>query len=104
MEPLLLTQALEQAGASDDSDAIIVHRADGSAVHASYRELAEAAERLLVGLQNRGCAPGTPVALLSTDNWVFLQAFWACVLGGLVPVPIAPAPTDRDAHAGRIGG
>lgn len=103
-KPLLPTQAQEQACESDDSDAIIVHRAYGSAIHASCRELAEAAEHLHVDLQNRGCAPGMPVALLSADNWAFLQALWACVLGGLVPVPIAPAPTYRDANAGHIDG
>ena len=63
---------------------------DGSATRQTYPELVAAAARLLTGLRARGLVPGDPVIVALSRNQNFLTAFWACVLGGFVPVPVAP--------------
>ncbi len=60
-----------------------------------YRELETAALRLLGRLQARGLAPGDELILLLKDNRTFIEMFWACVLGGIVPVPVAPGTSDE---------
>jgi acyl-CoA synthetase (AMP-forming)/AMP-acid ligase II/acyl carrier protein len=63
---------------------------NGSATLQTYPELVAAAARLLTGLRARGLVPGDPVIVALSRNQNFLTAFWACVLGGLIPVPVAP--------------
>jgi amino acid adenylation domain-containing protein len=62
----------------------------------SYAELLEQAERILGGLQARGLARGDRVVLQLERQQDFVETFWACVLGGFVPVPLAvPGGYDR---------
>src|SRR5688572_4204874 len=62
--------------------------ADGSERYQSYGDLLGYAEQLLAGLQGLGLAPGDRVLLLLPQHRDFIPAFWACVLGGFVPVPL----------------
>src|SRR5882672_3327283 len=55
----------------------------------SYPALLEEASRILSGLRQTNLAPGDPVLFQFTDNRDFIPAFWACVLGGFVPVPLS---------------
>ena len=57
----------------------------------SYAGLLERATGLLAALQARGARPGDPVVLFLDHNPAFVDAFWACQLGGLVPVPLTAA-------------
>ncbi|WP_326692482.1 non-ribosomal peptide synthetase [Streptomyces sp. NBC_01795] len=62
----------------------------------SYAELRECAYRISKGLRNHGTAPGERVLIAANDPEDFFRAFWGCVLGGLVPCPIAlPADPSR---------
>jgi len=61
----------------------------------TYAELHAAALGLLGHLQARGLAPGDELILLLKDNRRFLEMFWACVLGGIVPVPVATGISDE---------
>jgi len=54
-----------------------------------YGELARRAGALLHHFQAAGAAPGDPVLLFVRNNIAFIDAFWACQLGGLVPVPLS---------------
>jgi len=55
----------------------------------SYAELLSRANGLLGRFQQQGLQPGDPVILFVRNNVAFIDAFWACQLGGLVPVPLS---------------
>ncbi|MDJ0836204.1 MAG: SDR family oxidoreductase [Acidobacteriota bacterium] len=59
----------------------------------SYARLAERAQHLLAGLQQQGLRPGDRVILQIQDLGDHFAAFQACVLGGIIPVTVAMAPT-----------
>ena len=55
----------------------------------TYADLLPRALRLLAFLQERGLEPGDTLVIFVRDNRAFIDAFWACQLGGLVAVPLA---------------
>lgn len=61
----------------------------------SYRDLLADASRALPGLRAQGLVPGDSVLLHCDDNRNFVTGFWACLLGGFVPTPVATAPSYR---------
>jgi acyl-CoA synthetase (AMP-forming)/AMP-acid ligase II len=82
---------------------------DDATVHRTYPELLRRARELLTGLRAHGLRPGDPVVLHGLPLADFFPSFWACLLGGLVPVTIAEpwtpdAPTERLAHICRLLG
>jgi acyl-CoA synthetase (AMP-forming)/AMP-acid ligase II/acyl carrier protein len=50
---------------------------------------------LLGSLQARGMQPGDELVIFSKSNEKFVVAFWAAVLGGIVPVPVAVGISDE---------
>src|SRR5271165_1624041 len=64
----------------------------------SGAELYERALGILHRLQRLGARPGDPMLLLVSGNEPFIDAFWAAVLGGIIPVPIAPGVSDEHRH------
>jgi acyl-CoA synthetase (AMP-forming)/AMP-acid ligase II len=61
----------------------------------SGAELYQRALGILYRLQRLGARPGDTMLLLVSGNEPFIDAFWAAVLGGIIPVPIAPGVTDE---------
>lgn len=61
----------------------------------SFRRLRQRAVGALGAMQRRGMKPGDTVILYLADNERFVEMFWACVLGGIVAVPLAPGGTDE---------
>ena len=61
----------------------------------SFAELWNNAVDLLGTLQSRGLAPGDELVIFTKSNRKFVTAFWAAVLGGIVPVPIAVGISDE---------
>ena len=57
----------------------------------TFGELYERALAVLHSLQELGARPGDKLILFLADNDQFIEAFWAAILGGIVPVPVAPA-------------
>ncbi|RAG85059.1 peptide synthetase [Streptacidiphilus pinicola] len=57
----------------------------------TYPQLLAEAEQVLGGLRADGCRPGDAVLFVFDDNRGYLTAFWACVLGGFIPTPVAVA-------------
>lgn len=55
----------------------------------SYSELYAKALSALGYLQRQGIPEGAEVVFQLEDNRDFLIAFWACLLGGFIPVPLA---------------
>ena len=61
----------------------------------AFAELHERALGILHALQERGAKPGEKLILFLGDNEHFIDAFWAAILGGIVPVPVAPGISDE---------
>jgi len=64
----------------------------------SYAELYERALGILFHLQKLGARPGDKLILYLANNEQFLDAFWAGILGGIVPVPVALGISDEHKH------
>lgn len=63
----------------------------GTLERQSYAELRDEASQLLGGLRGIGLTAGDRVIFQLAANREFVVAFWACVLGGFVAVPLAVA-------------
>ena len=50
---------------------------------------------LLHHFQTCGASPGSEMILLLERNEQFIDAFWACILGNIIAVPLAPGTTDE---------
>ncbi|GAA1936790.1 AMP-binding protein [Kitasatospora viridis] len=75
----------------------------GTRTRRSYARLRADAARVLAGIRRAGAAPGDTVLLRPARPADLLTAFWACVLGGLLPVPLAP-DSELDELDEELGG
>jgi len=64
----------------------------------SYADLLLQAQNVQRSLAQNGLQSGDCVILKTEDNWDFVVAFWGCILGGYLPVPVASSPTYRQPH------
>ncbi len=64
----------------------------------TFTELHRAALGVLWNFQKLGLTPGDELVLFTPDNQQFIDGFWACVLGGIVPVPVAVGISDAHRH------
>jgi acyl-CoA synthetase (AMP-forming)/AMP-acid ligase II/acyl carrier protein len=64
----------------------------------SYQELHERALGILYHLQRLCARRGEKLILFLGSNEQFIDAFWAAVLGGIVPVPVALGISDEHRH------
>lgn len=60
----------------------------------SYSQLYDNALALLKHFQEKGLQQGHQLILFLNNNKLFLEAFWACLLGGIIPVPVAVGISD----------
>ena len=65
-----------------------------------YRDLHDRSMMMLYDFQEQGLTAGDHLIILHKDNQTFVEAFWACILGGIVPVPIAVGISDE--HKGKL--
>ncbi|MFO1510802.1 MAG: non-ribosomal peptide synthetase [Steroidobacteraceae bacterium] len=63
-----------------------------------YGELYERALGILFHLQKLGARPGDKLIIFLNNNEQFLDAYWAGILGGIVPVPVAIGISDEHRH------
>jgi acyl-CoA synthetase (AMP-forming)/AMP-acid ligase II/acyl carrier protein len=64
----------------------------------SYGELHERALGILYHLQRIGAKRGDKLILFLGNNEQFIDAFWAAIIGGIIPVPIALGISDEHRH------
>ena len=64
----------------------------------SYEELHARATGILHHLQRLGARRGDKLILFLGNNEQFIDAFWAAVLGGIIPVPVALGISDEHRH------
>lgn len=88
-----LTQVLRDARNRDRQIRFIDGDKDESCIQ--FPELWEEAVNLLGDLQQLGMGPGDELVIFTHSNRRFLIAFWAAVLGGIVPVPVAVGISDE---------
>jgi len=60
-----------------------------------FADLWDRATALLGSLQARGMQPGDELVIFSKSNQSFVIAYWAAMLGGIVPVPVAVGISDE---------
>ncbi|MEL7187724.1 MAG: AMP-binding protein, partial [Pseudomonadota bacterium] len=88
-----LTDLLADVRGRDRELRLINGENDESVV--SFSDLWDRAVELLGSLQARGMKPGDELIIFSKSNESFVIAFWAAVLGGIVPVPVAVGISDE---------
>jgi acyl-CoA synthetase (AMP-forming)/AMP-acid ligase II len=86
-----LIQSLQQAAQADPGQGILYVYADGQEVFQSYAELLYEARCVLAGLRCAHLQPQDKAIFQFSDNRHFLTAFWGCMLGGIIPVPLGVA-------------
>jgi acyl-CoA synthetase (AMP-forming)/AMP-acid ligase II/thioesterase domain-containing protein/acyl carrier protein/NADP-dependent 3-hydroxy acid dehydrogenase YdfG len=87
---------LRRAADKYSDNGIVYIQEDGRSIFQTYKNLKNEAERILSGLRSLGLSPQDKVLFQLEKGQDFLAAFWGCVLGGFVPVPISIAPTYKD--------
>ena len=71
---------------------------ENDAREVSFAELYERALGILWHLQRIGARRGEKLILLLSNNEQFIDVFWAALLGGIVPVPVALGVSDEHRH------
>lgn len=79
-----------------DTDSVVrfIDGEDAESV-VGFGDLHARALRMLALLQATGLEPGHELIIFSRSNERFLIAFWAAILGGIVPVPVAVGISDE---------
>lgn len=93
MAPSTLAEVL--AARRHSSRSITYIASESSERTLAYRDLHGRAAGLLQAFQRVGAAPGSELVIMLESNEPFIDAFWACVLGGLIAVPLAPGNADE---------
>ncbi|MFG3142502.1 SDR family NAD(P)-dependent oxidoreductase [Streptomyces sp. NPDC048211] len=88
-----LQEALRQAAEHAPDKGTVYVRTGREPQFQSYADLLAEAERVLAGLRAAGLEPGDAALFQFDDHRGYMTAFWACVLGGFVPTPVAVATT-----------
>jgi len=80
---------------NEDKKGITFILGDTEECFVSYKELYFSALSLLHRLQCRGFKPKDEVIFQIDDNHKFVCTFWACILGGMIPVPVTTGTNDE---------
>lgn len=94
--PRTLVELLQQAVAHAPGHVITFIDVQGQRETLTFAALWDEALRLWGGLHARGAKAGDRVMLAMERPGDFVRGFWACTLGGVVPVPLAlPSSLER---------
>lgn len=88
-----LTEALDTNASSDHVINYLGSNNEESNVN--FGELKSRALGILFNLQKQNIKPGDQLIIHSDNNEFFLDAFWAGLYGGIIPVPVAIASNDE---------
>lgn len=82
-----LTSLLEKCAGKPDSGINFIY--SNTTVFLSYNELFIHARSVLAFLNSRGIVAGDELIIQTEDNKDLLTVFWACVLGGIIAIPVS---------------
>ncbi len=88
--PRTLTDCLTSSARYHADRGILCQHPDGREDFLAYGHLIRAASQVLARLRELGVSEGDPVIFQLPDAMDFMRVFWACQLGGFVPVPMPP--------------
>ncbi|MEL7494135.1 MAG: non-ribosomal peptide synthetase [Cyanobacteria bacterium J06554_11] len=91
-------EALAQAVARYPEGQLIHIQADGHETVQTYTQIWERAVKLLAGMRSLGLQPGTPIIFQLSQGHDFAAAFWSCLMGGFVPLPLTALCDRANAH------
>ncbi|MCL1918505.1 MAG: amino acid adenylation domain-containing protein [Peptococcaceae bacterium] len=97
-----LDQLLDNCAKSgeENPNGIIFVQEDGTELFESYPDLYAHAKQILGSLQHREIHQGSYIIFQVTENRSFIRLFWACILGGIIPVPLSvPITASPDTEA-----
>lgn len=97
--PATLGDALRRAAENYPAHGVTYVASNGEQSFQSYPDLLAEAECFLKCLRGAGIKQGDKVLLQVRENRDFLVAFWASMLGGIVPVPVSIAPIYMSSSA-----
>ncbi|MFC2145921.1 amino acid adenylation domain-containing protein [Acidobacteriota bacterium] len=63
--------------------------------YVSYKDLFASARQLLGYLQYSGITRGNELVFQLDDQYDFICVLWACIMGGIIPVPVSVANNDE---------
>ena len=84
---MTLTELIQNTGRIKNKGIAYI-QPDGSQHYQTYEEVLSDAQRVLRGLRSLGLKPQDKVVFQIESYQDFISAFWACVLGGFIPVPV----------------
>lgn len=93
-----LAATLRRAAEQSPQKGVRYLKSDGSDRLQPYPALLMEASRFLTGLRRAGLKPGDKLLFQLHQNEDFVPAFWGCMMGGFVPVPISIPPSYDEAH------
>ena len=88
-----LVETLQKQACTDRTITYI--EAKDKEVVITYADLYERALNKLHALQQRGLKPADECIIFLRSNEEFIDIYWACILGGIIPVPIAVGISDE---------
>ncbi|MFK8078468.1 MAG: AMP-binding protein [Granulosicoccus sp.] len=88
-----LVDVLQDRGASQHGITIV--NGQGEHERIAYGQMLSRAQSRLAQFQSLGLGRGSQLIIQTSDNAAFLEAFWACLLGGITAVPISGGNTHE---------
>jgi len=88
-----LAEVLEKNGTAERTLTYIDGKESEKTI--TFEQLHQQALSLLCYFQQQGLKPGDELIIFLRDNQSFLNAFWAAILGGMIPVPVAVGISDE---------
>ncbi|WP_121612455.1 non-ribosomal peptide synthetase [Mesobacillus foraminis] len=95
-EPTTLVEVIERAAQNHRNHGVFFIDTEGTKSFLAYPELLTEAKSVLSGLVDHGVRPKDKVVFQLEDNRDFVSAFWGCILGGFVPVPVTVPKSFAD--------
>jgi malonyl CoA-acyl carrier protein transacylase len=97
--PKLLGSALQKTAIEFPEKELVYIQSDGSYLSQSYKDLLLDAQKILAGLRKLGLKPLDKVIFQIDKSQDFIPAFWGCILGGFIPVPVSIAPAYEQVNS-----
>ncbi|MBW5445451.1 AMP-binding protein, partial [Cohnella sp. CFH 77786] len=80
-------------GAATGKGIVFIHKK--SETRMTYRELYDRGLAAAARLRAGGCRPRDEIVIRTEDPQAFVTSFWGCILGGLIPVPLAAGGSEE---------